>query len=224
MSMTLMVKAMHLKVGNPLRKLVLIKLADNANDQGECWPSYQHIADQCEIARSTVRKHIKDLESAGFLRIEHREGPKGNSSNLYHLSLHPVVPKSTGGPSDSTGGGPSDSTRTSHSFEPVIEPAPKPEKRFKAPNSKEIHEYMIERSYNSLVEAEKFHDYYESNGWMVGKKKMKCWKAAVRNWLRNAKPLPKQQITLVAPTQQELAEQKAKQDSEFFDMFRDMGN
>ncbi|ECG5516286.1 helix-turn-helix domain-containing protein, partial [Salmonella enterica subsp. enterica] len=45
MSMNLMAKAMSIKVGNPLRKLVLIKLADNANDEGECWPSYQHIAD-----------------------------------------------------------------------------------------------------------------------------------------------------------------------------------
>ena len=52
MSMELMVKAMKVKVGNPLRKLVLLKLADNASDHGECWPSYQHIADQCEISES----------------------------------------------------------------------------------------------------------------------------------------------------------------------------
>ncbi|MCL7679870.1 helix-turn-helix domain-containing protein, partial [Klebsiella pneumoniae] len=44
MSMTLMAKAMAIKTGNPIRKLVLIKLADNANDFGECWPSYKHIA------------------------------------------------------------------------------------------------------------------------------------------------------------------------------------
>ncbi|EFG1265016.1 helix-turn-helix domain-containing protein, partial [Escherichia coli] len=54
MSMELMVKAMKIRVGNPLRKLVLIKLADNASDQGECWPSYQHIADQCEISKRSV--------------------------------------------------------------------------------------------------------------------------------------------------------------------------
>lgn len=34
MSMEMMVQAMKIKVGNPLRKLVLLKLADNANDQG----------------------------------------------------------------------------------------------------------------------------------------------------------------------------------------------
>ena len=124
-----MVKAMKTKVGNPLRKLVLIKLADNANDVGECWPSYQHIADQCEINRSTVRKHIKHLEEQRLLRIENREGPKGNSSNLYFLTLGgvgqnstPVGPESTGvGPQPTHPVGP-ESTRTSHSFEPVIEP------------------------------------------------------------------------------------------------------
>ncbi len=115
MSMLLMVKAMQIKVGNPLRKLVLIKLADNASDTGECFPSYQHIADQCEIGRSTVRKHIKALEKDGVLRIENRKGgPKGNYSNVYYLTLdnikttvspdstplchevaHPVAPDST---------------------------------------------------------------------------------------------------------------------------------
>lgn len=129
MSMNLMVKALETKVGNPLRKLVLIKLADNASDIGECWPSYQHIADQCEIDRSTVRKHIKQLEAQGLLRIENREGPKGNSTNLYFLNLWavgqkstPVGPKSTGvGPQPTGGVGP-ESTRTSHSSEPVKEP------------------------------------------------------------------------------------------------------
>ena len=129
MSIELMIKAMKTKVGNPLRKLVLVKLADNASDQGECWPSYQHIADQCEIDRSTVRKHIKHLADQGLLRIENREGPKGNSSNLYFLTLGgvgqnstPVGPESTGvGPQPTGGVGP-ESTRTSHSSEPVKEP------------------------------------------------------------------------------------------------------
>lgn len=147
MSMELMVKAMKTKVGNPLRKLVLIKLADNASDQGECWPSYQHIADQCEIDRSTVRKHIKQLEMQGLVRIENREGPKGNSSNLYRITLcrpvgpnsTPVGPESTGvGPQPTGGVGP-ESTRTSHSFEPVTEPVEQavsaaPSAKKKAPN------------------------------------------------------------------------------------------
>lgn len=68
MSMKLMAKAMEIKVGNPLRKLVLIKLADNASDQCECWPSYQYIADQCEISKRSVINHIAALCESGLVK------------------------------------------------------------------------------------------------------------------------------------------------------------
>ncbi|EHV5554570.1 helix-turn-helix domain-containing protein [Vibrio parahaemolyticus] len=87
MSMELMVKAMKLKIGNSGRKLVLIKLADNANDQGECWPSYQYIADICEISKRSAVNHIQSLEEMGLLHREHRIGKNGQSSNVYHLTL-----------------------------------------------------------------------------------------------------------------------------------------
>ena len=51
------------------------------------------------------------------------------------------------------------------------------------PTIVEIQEYCSERM--NQVDAEKFFDYYESNGWMVGKNKMKDWKASVRTWERN---------------------------------------
>ena len=38
---------------------------------------------------------------------------------------------------------------------------------------------------NNNVNAEHFFDYYESNGWKVGKNSMKDWKAAVRTWERS---------------------------------------
>ena len=146
MSMILMAKAMQLKVGNPTRKLVLLKLADNANDQGECWPSYQNIADHCEISRRSVIAHINALEEAGLLRKISRKGTHhGNASNIFVLSLDgeksaPPKTKNTNGlagennsppseyispPSepDALGGSEPRSPRTSHSFEPVIEPS-----------------------------------------------------------------------------------------------------
>ncbi|NWL48388.1 helix-turn-helix domain-containing protein [Pseudomonas hunanensis] len=132
MSMELMVKAMKTKVGNPLRKLVLIKLADNASDQGECWPSYQHIADQCEISKRSVMLHVSNLEAQGLLKKEIRKGgPKGNSSNLYYLtltgaaySLGVVQEIHQGGADAALGGSAGDSPRTSHLSEPVNEPKP----------------------------------------------------------------------------------------------------
>jgi len=62
-------------------------------------------------------------------------------------------------------------------------PAPTPSKRFTKPTLEEVRAYCQERK--NCVNAEKFVDYYESNGWKVGKNPMKDWKAAVRTWEKN---------------------------------------
>ena len=140
MSMDLMVQAMKIKVGNPLRKLVLLKLADNASDLGECWPSYQHIADQCEISKRSVMNHIQALCECGLIKKELRTGPKGNSSNVYQLNLRsardspggsasrslPGATDSLLGAGDSPGGSAGAAPRISHSFEPVNESVNEP--------------------------------------------------------------------------------------------------
>ena len=56
-------------------------------------------------------------------------------------------------------------------------------KRFTPPTIEEVQAYCRERQ--NGVDAERFIDYYTSNGWLVGKNKMKDWKAAVRTWERN---------------------------------------
>ena len=56
----------------------------------------------------------------------------------------------------------------------------KPTKRFTPPTVDEVTDYCMERG--NCVDPQRFVDYYSSNGWMVGKNKMKDWKAAVRTW------------------------------------------
>ncbi|MCO5259719.1 MAG: transcriptional regulator [Crocinitomicaceae bacterium] len=58
---------------------------------------------------------------------------------------------------------------------------------FTIPDLQEVKSYFLEKE-NTIIEAEKFYNYFESNGWLVGgKTKMKDWKAAARNWMLNAK-------------------------------------
>jgi hypothetical protein len=52
------------------------------------------------------------------------------------------------------------------------------EKRFTPPTLEEVQTYISEN--NFIVDAQRFVDYYQSNGWIVGKAKMKDWKATVR--------------------------------------------
>ncbi|RUR38515.1 helix-turn-helix domain-containing protein [Vreelandella populi] len=142
MSMMLMVKAFGVKVGNASRKLVLIKLADNANDKGECWPSYQHIADQCEISKRSAMKHIDALCESGLVIKRSRKGVKGNSTNIYLLNLEGEISaplkvegeqdalegeeSALGSENSALGGSEESAPGISHSFESVNEPSSEP--------------------------------------------------------------------------------------------------
>lgn len=57
--------------------------------------------------------------------------------------------------------------------------------RFIPPDANQVQEYCDSR--NNGIDAQTFVDFYTSKGWMVGKNKMKDWKAAVRTWERNSK-------------------------------------
>ena len=58
-------------------------------------------------------------------------------------------------------------------------------KRFAPPSVEEVKEYCDERQ--NGIDAQAFVDFYESKNWMIGKNKMKDWKACVRTWERRNK-------------------------------------
>ncbi|MDP5205558.1 helix-turn-helix domain-containing protein [Alishewanella sp. SMS9] len=185
MSMTLMAKAMSIKVGNPTTKLILLKLADNANDDGVAWPSYQHVADQCEVSRRSAMTHVKKLQELGLITVKARKlSADVNQSNLFYLHLDlPVKPPaflpdggsensslgggenislgseggSLGGEARSLGGSDRASPRTSHSFEPVIEPIKN--------NKKSIFDFSC---WPAMPSEQTLHD------WLAMRKRMKA--------------------------------------------------
>lgn len=59
------------------------------------------------------------------------------------------------------------------------------EGRFAPPTTAEVASYAAEKGIR--IDAQRFVDFYASKGWMVGKTKMKDWKAAVRNWAAREK-------------------------------------
>lgn len=60
--------------------------------------------------------------------------------------------------------------------------------RFAPPSLEDVQAYMYEIGAND--DSQRFIDYYTSNGWMVGRNKMKDWKATVRNWVSRNKDKP----------------------------------
>lgn len=61
---------------------------------------------------------------------------------------------------------------------------------FASPTLNEVCEEMKTKTdeYNAQVQSVRFHSYYESNGWMVGKNKMKNWKSAAAGWINRSRP------------------------------------
>ena len=74
----------------PLRhnqKIVLLALSDFANDEGVCWPSLETLSKRCGLVKSSLMKHLKLLETQGFVSRKKRNKTSGFSdSNLYHLN------------------------------------------------------------------------------------------------------------------------------------------
>jgi len=110
-----------------------------------------------------IRKSIVELEKCGFIDCA------GIVTDSYKDSTKPVTTE----------------TETEAEAETEAEGNKPKRKRFVKPSLKDVFNYMIEKGLHQLSEAEKFIDYYESNGWKVGGKgAMKNWQAAVRNWVK----------------------------------------
>ena len=72
-------------------KLVLVALADRADDAGSCWPSLADIARRCCISGRFVRVALRSIEAAGHVTTQRCAGPKG--ANLFRV--HPRKPGSS---------------------------------------------------------------------------------------------------------------------------------
>jgi len=177
-------------------KLALLQLANNADDNGFSYYSISKMAKACDMSERTFMRKIQLLEEMGVLKVERR----ANRPSLYTLigdemgvticHLH--------------GTGVTDchaevtichAEGDNLSHDPIISPKsyPKSISRFTPPTYQEALEYFTEKGFPNKAEADKFVDFYEMKGWMVGKTKMKDWKAAVRNWTKSLTPAQQQE-------------------------------
>jgi DNA-binding MarR family transcriptional regulator len=85
--------AMKQRGVKPTAKIVLYWLADHYNEgSGACFPSLNTLADECEMDKSTVIRHLSTLEEAGLIKRSARTRENGSqTSTSYCLSLTPVA-------------------------------------------------------------------------------------------------------------------------------------
>ena len=75
----------------PLPKLILLAVADHADDTGFAWPGINGVAEKCGLSRRTVQRHMNYLSDKGLVTVEPRTRPDGSAtSNSYQINMTPV--------------------------------------------------------------------------------------------------------------------------------------
>jgi len=83
MSIKLMTLVWESEIGPATKRLVLLALADSANDEGVCWPSIPTIARKAGASRRRTEEVLAELAAAGIVAKQQRF----NDSNVYTLHL-----------------------------------------------------------------------------------------------------------------------------------------
>lgn len=148
-------------------------------ERGSRVASYQVLATETGLSVKQVRTAIKKLESTGEVAIK-----STNKYSVFTVKNYDLYQAK--GKQEADNGQAEDKQRaTTKESKEVKKEKNNNIKRFTPPTYEQVSTYCKER--NNTVDAERFLDFYESKGWMVGKNKMKDWKAAVRNWERSSK-------------------------------------
>ena len=190
----------------PMERLMYGEITALCNTSGYCWCTNQYFAELYGVSIRMVREWISHLKDRGYvnLKIIYKEGTKEVLERRIYIV--PISAPTMVDPEEENFLTPGNNlpeasgnkfphpgeenfrennininnTSMNNNYVPATE---KRAKKFVKPTIQEITDYCRER--NNRVDAQKFFNYYESNGWKVGKNPMKDWKAAVRTWERN---------------------------------------
>lgn len=185
------------KTLKPLARLLYAEITALCNKEGYCWAGNQYFADLYEVDKNTVSGWIGQLKTRGYItvQLEYKEGTKQILHRYIRINgegIHKIIDTSL--------------QKDGYPINEIIEVNKTINKktnnktnkgiRFTPPSVDEVSDYCDHR--NKGVDPQTFIDFYQAKGWMVGKNKMKDWKACVRTWETNRKQRskPKQQGTI----------------------------
>src|SRR5215469_2590516 len=181
MSVEAIAWAFHSQVGAIGPKLVLLKLADHAGDQGECWPKIETIARECEMSRRSVFNHLSYLEKQGFVERAQQFRDNRQLVTLYKLSLGRGAKSAPRGARACTEEGAKSAPRTISK-----EPSYKENKKRKPPMVKAAALLFGESIGLTATDIDEWWDYHAADGWMQTKTKpIVDAEASLRTWQRN---------------------------------------
>jgi DNA-binding transcriptional ArsR family regulator len=173
----------------PNAKLLYGELTALSNEKGYCWAGNQYFSDLYEVSKQSISSWIGQLRDAGYIavQLEYREGTK-EILNRYIRILDDPIQDILNTPTNNFGEGIQENLKDNNTINTTSNNTinkggtPKKTKRFVKPTLDEVTEYCNLRG--AGIDPQGFIDFYESKDWMIGKNKMKDWKAAVRTWMR----------------------------------------
>ena len=154
----------------PNAKLLYAEITALCNMNGKCIASTDYFCKLYEVSRISIQKWLKILENNNYIkRVNiYKQGSKQILTRVITLINTPNKEKFT----DNTNINITNTNLTDSNKKAL----------FKKPKLDEVENYCILRKNN--IDAEAFIDFYESKNFMIGKNKMKDWKACVRTWER----------------------------------------
>lgn len=161
----------------PNAKLLYAEITALCNMNGKCTASTEYFCRLYEVSKVSVQKWLKNLEDNNHIRRVNKYKPHSKQIECRVITLVNVPSKEK--LSDNTNINITNTNLTDSNKKAF----------FKKPTLDEVKNYCILRKNN--IEAEAFIDFYESKDWLIGKNKMKNWKACVRTWESREKKNPK---------------------------------
>jgi hypothetical protein len=154
----------------PNAKLLYAEITALCNMNGKCTASTQYFCKLYEVSRGSIQNWLKMLDDNGYIErtVIFKQGSKEILSRYIKLKDKGSIKNYT----DNTNININNTNLTDSNKKAL----------FKKPTLDQVKNYCILRKNN--IDAEAFLDFYESKNFMIGKNKMKDWKAAVRTWER----------------------------------------
>lgn len=164
-------------------KLLYGEITALCDKEGYCWATNEYFSKLYQTSERTVIRNLKLLESKKYIEMFYQTN--GVFKKRYITTDKNVTQVTKMSLSN---GQKCHINNTSNNIKEINNNNKLllfTKKSFEKPTLEEVKAYCKERK--NSINAEKFINYYESNGWKVGKNQMKDWKACIRTWESNEK-------------------------------------
>lgn len=154
-------------------KLLYGEITALCDEKGYCWATNEYFANLYGVSKTTISLLIKNLIEKGYInsQIIYKEGTKEILYRYLSIVNDPIKENLNTPIKENLK---DNNTYINNTINNTYN------NKFIKPTIEEVKQYCLER--NNNIDAENFVDYYNSNGWKVGKNSMKDWKAAIRTW------------------------------------------